>query len=151
MKYIKLFEKNCLYDDQQKFHDYIQFGNLDKALKLYKSADIDLNYEVGDFTPLTRAIYYDRFHIIDVLIKLGVDINHVDNSGDSPLIYTAYQYKLDAMKMLIDAGADWNIKDNNNNTFLDILDNEDRELIIDDYPEKYKDYLMKKDIEKYNL
>jgi hypothetical protein len=56
------------------------------------------------------------------------------------------------LQILIESGANWNIKNNFSNfDFFDLLYNEDEEIIIEDYPDKYKDYLMKKDADKYNL
>ena len=49
------------------------------------------------------------------------------------------------MFALIDAGADWNIKEKIFNTdFMFYLDDNVKKDIINKYPEKYKQYLIKK-------
>jgi hypothetical protein len=56
------------------------------------------------------------------------------------------------IKMLIEAGADWNIKDNLGKDFLDHFNNKkNRNYIIKQYPKQYQEYQMKKNVEKYNL
>jgi hypothetical protein len=50
---------------------------------------------------------------------------------------------------LIEYGADWNLLNINNKDFLDNLS--DPKLIIEKYPEKYKNYLIKKEVQEYNL
>lgn len=58
------------------------------------------------------------------------------------------------LKLLIDYDADWNLKDNQGDTFLDILhlmSNDDYKKIKFLYPEKYKEYLIKEKVGDFNL
>ena len=55
------------------------------------------------------------------------------------------------LQLLIDNGADWFIKDNRGDFFIDYLSDELLVMISKDYPDKYSEYLIKKESEKYNL
>ena len=56
------------------------------------------------------------------------------------------------VKLYEDSGADWYIKGKLINiTFFDYLSIENKRKIKIKYPEKYKDYLLKKDTYKFNL
>ncbi len=68
--------------------------------------------------------------MISGLIKLGADVNFKDNFGNTPLydavylLTTTFEYKeeiLKIIKLLVNAGADINIKNNDNVSALDML------------------------------
>jgi len=99
-----------------------------------------------------------HLEITKYLIGAGADVNIQNNNGSgwTPLHYAAYWNEIRMMRLLIEAGADWNIKNENGKYFLDMLHNSNtKKNIIELYPEKYKEYLIKKDIidnvKKYNL
>ena len=83
-------------------------------------------------------------------VKDGADINCKDRFGVTGIIYVANVNQMNMVETLIDLGADWNIK-HQGKTFLDELNSKNREYIINKYPENYKEYLIKKEAEKYNL
>lgn len=99
---------------------------------------------------LIKAAEFNNAELIKKLIDSGVDIN--ERNGDTALIYAANFHSIKICILLIDAGADWNIVDESDKDFLDYFkDNKLKKLITDLYPEKYKEYLIKKKSEKYNL
>jgi hypothetical protein len=53
--------------------------------------------------------------------------------------------------MLIDAGADWNMKNDEDHDFLHYLNNEFKLELQHKYPEKYEEYLKKKQIKKFKI
>ena len=97
--------------------------------------------------------------MVELLITAGVDLDITDIKGNTALILVAdyhnSEYQIEMIKLLIDNGADWNIKNVYKDDFLDKLYNNGNEkiknIIIELYPEKYEEYLMKKNAEKYNL
>lgn len=124
-------------------------GNLDifnLIIKLNPSTEIKDN---NGFTALTYAVIYDNVHIIKELIKRGVNINTKSNDGGTPLIYAAWYNNKNSMIELIENDADWNIKDNYKRDFIDYSCI--KHYIINKYDEKYKEYIFKKELDKYNL
>lgn len=147
-------------------------------LLINAGADINTKNGVGNtvlMISITKEYDWDRsgrdlLGIAKLLIKAGADLNIQNNHGDTALIcaiaYTASHYdelvltskfyksipqeSIKKVKLLIDAGADWNIKNADDKDFLDFLDDY-KEEIINLYPEQYKEYLMKKNANKYNL
>lgn len=90
--------------------------------------------------------------IIKKLIGIGADVNITGVDNTSPLIQAAIMSSYVALKILIDAGANWNLKNDLNRDFYSYLTAEEKEKIKNDYPEKYKEYIiLKKAEEEYNL
>jgi len=81
----------------------------------------------------------------------NMDLNCFDRDGMTPLMWASYGDNLEILEMLIDAGADWNVKDSEGDDFLTYTLGGTERDIIKKYPEKYKEYLFKKEVEKYNL
>lgn len=73
-------------------------------------------------TPLMLLQYLDlnsTFNLLPIFLEKGVDVNAVDNYGNTALILnTQNQCYKNVVKELIRAGADVNIADNNGNTAL---------------------------------
>ena len=161
MKYIKKFEVKKGVSDYDTLvdmlFDSIYFGNVKSVLDL-----IDENPELVNITnssyeddsPLLLAINRERYEIAEKLVKLGANINYQSEGGETPLMVAGGVGDVnsyDIITMLIESGADWNIKDLDGDDFLHYLTEEDEEKVIEDYPEKYEDYLLKKKEEKYNI
>lgn len=164
MKYIKTFESGETRS-RDNLIDAIQFGNkkeFDKELKNFFIDDSTLTFyninfknDDGGWTPLTAAIYYNRKDMLKELLEFGADINYYDSAGQTPLMLAAARCSpgsLEMMSILIEYGADWNIVNKWSKTdFFDYTNEDVKKIIIEDYPEKYQEYLMKKDSEKYNI
>jgi ankyrin repeat protein len=161
MKHIKLFERKEKDAVKDKLLDTIAFGNerefnilLNK--RFYKDKSFGnlqtINFKTDDnLTPLLCAIHHNRFNILKKLIDFGANVNYADDNGFTPLMGAATENNLTYLQLLIDNGAKWNKKDLSNYDFFNYITDEYKKIIIEDYPEKYKDYLMRKDAEKYNL
>jgi len=124
-----------------------------KLCKLLIIAGADMNINTIDGNPILIYTAIHNIEIFKLLLKYGADVNIQNYFNRTALIYMSgnYIYNLTIIKLLIDAGADWNIKDDNGMDFLDYLKIEQKEKIIKLYPEKYKEYLIRKNVEKYNL
>jgi ankyrin repeat protein len=152
MKYIRTYEYSNEEDYNDKFIEYIRFGNFYKAYDLLEKYPVDIEYESEDaWTPLRMAISKDRAEIVEKLIELGVDIERVDDEGCTPLMTAGAYNHRDIIILLIEAGADWNAIDNRGYDSLDHMYDELKKEIIEDYPERYEEYLFKKEAERFNL
>ncbi|MCL1937672.1 MAG: ankyrin repeat domain-containing protein [Candidatus Azobacteroides sp.] len=63
--------------------------------------------------------------IAELLIKSGADMNIKDDDGNTPLLLSAINRNYDAMKILLKAGAKTDIKNNEDKTLFDYLDEEE--------------------------
>ena len=179
MKYIKTFESKNIVDYIENdniekvkkiihsgFNLNLQYDLGDTALiiasyhnrieiaKLLINAGADVNIQnIDGDTALTEASSQMHIEIVKLLINAGAYLDIKNNNDITALIYAtkAYGNNFEMCKLLIDAGADWNIKDAYNKDFLDWLRDKDKKRIIELYPDKYDEYLMKKNAEKYNL
>ncbi|MBE9063876.1 ankyrin repeat domain-containing protein [cf. Phormidesmis sp. LEGE 11477] len=90
-------------------HDY-------DAVKHILSVEFPLSYAV------TEALGYgDSFdcRILSLLIQAGLDVNAVIEGHETFLMQAASRGELDAVKLLIEAGADPNIRDDDGGFALD--------------------------------
>lgn len=49
--------------------------------------------------------------MIDYLVKLGADLNVTNNGGATPLHRAAHKHDYETAKLLMNSGADYNIRD----------------------------------------
>jgi len=123
------------------------------VVKILIEAGADLNIrDNSKYAALHAAVNHNNYIISKMLIEAGADVNIQDNDDDTPLFYAAYKTNIMLIKLLTDAGADWFIKNKFDNYFIDYIieSGKDTEL-INLYPDKYKEYLMIKNAEKYNI
>ena len=118
-----------------------------KYLKTYEEINLVNSLD------LIEATINNNLEKVKKLIKAGANLDLQDNDRNTALIWASYRGYIDIVKELIKAGADWNLKDNDNNSdflyYLTYFNWENK--IIEEFPEEYQLYLVKKDSEKYNL
>ena len=88
--------------------------------------------------------------MLKYLIKHDIDVNKKNDNyyKQTPLIYLSLYTvtnKLQKMKLLIDADADWNILDSSGKDFIFYLHKPLLNNLKKTYPEKYENYLKLKD------
>ena len=74
-------------------------------------------------TPIFEAINAIELSNVEYLIKEGANINVVNSSGETPLIVAAGLNRYDIVYILLEAGADFRVKDNWGKTVLYPLKN----------------------------
>ena len=99
---------------------------------------------------LINAIRINNLNKVKKLIKAGVDVNYQESSNTALMWASSYS-NIEIVKELIKAGADWNIQNKLDRDFLYYLKDENKEIIIKEFPEEYELYLLKKETDKYNL
>jgi len=75
-------------------------------LLLERGASVNLKTPTNNFVAISRAIYLDTTDVLELLIEYGANVNHQSPGGEPLLIYAMRDYQLDAMKVLLAAGAD---------------------------------------------
>ena len=83
-----------------------------------KNNGFDINDRKLSMTLLMHASSLGNVKIIDLLLKLGAEINLQDNWGDTALIFATTANKYSAVKYLVENGANVNIRGHNNCTPL---------------------------------
>lgn len=100
---------------------YIQTHNLPK-LEQALSEGFPTGYrskELADWTLLERACASRSVGALKMLFRHNVDVNAVDKKGDSALHLACRFGFYDGVRLLLDAGADWTIKNNKGKTPLE--------------------------------
>ena len=160
MRYIKLFEQNTPKIGIFNAIRYLKISEI----KIYLDAGGEVNIQnSAGRTPLMNVVHVAKgsqskiIKVIRLLVKYGADLDIQDVEGNTALIFSAMKMKYDVMHELIDLGAEWYIKDNIKYDFIDYLEDFDDASIrifnelIEKYPDKYKDYLLKKQVDQFNL
>lgn len=127
-------------DDNPNVDEYNQ--SIESVLTLLLSAEADIHARDNDGnTPLHEAAAGDGANVIAMrmLIAAGADVNATNNDGQTPLA-AAYSTGFDYERfvpLLLDAGANPLIRDNVNQSAIDIA----REMIRGENPRWRKDHL----------
>lgn len=118
MNNIKTFEKFNDIADQNIF-DYIRHNDLD-SIKNYIKVGSDLNItNINGFTPLIYASFLGRFDVIKLLLNENVFLDKTNANGMTALSITSeYREHYNIVKLLLEFGANPNIKDIHDNTAL---------------------------------
>lgn len=99
------------------FHHLVRSGNLEKV-KAEIAKDkrlVNLTDELGR-NPLQLACEHGYLAMVNVLIKAGADINHIDRlKGFSALHYAALRNNPKVLSFLLSRGADMTIQDSEGN------------------------------------
>lgn len=95
----------------------IIYGNMD-ILNLTIKNNVDMNYidetSLSKYSPLIMAAYSGSKSIMQKVIKNGADINYKNAEGTTALLEATRMGWTDGVKLLLESGADKNIKDNYN-------------------------------------
>jgi len=136
--------------------EWINIHNAVKCAQIIVESDIDINVNI-----LIDAILEKRMNMIDIFYD-SININDIDDRTFlSPLLAASYMSLENLIIKLIEDGADWNYQTPKNifiirktQDFLDVLKKSSTSIyyyIIDNYPEKYENYLRNKEIKKFKI
>jgi len=105
---------------------------------------------------LVDAVCDNKYYVAKNLLDSGFKVDSVAKTNNTPLLYAAYQGKWNFVFLLLKYNPTWEIKDSSNTDFIDYINqwvggNKVLENIIKCYPERYQEYISKKEALKYNL
>ncbi|MEO8679542.1 MAG: ankyrin repeat domain-containing protein [Vicinamibacterales bacterium] len=78
---------------------------------LFAGANVRATTRIGAYTPLFLASQQGHGPIVAALIKAGSEVKAVNGNGTTALMVAAASGEVDAVKALVDGGADVNAKD----------------------------------------
>jgi len=170
MKYIKTYES---ITNQTEIDKQLAIGVHRNLMSLVKDAikaganpNQDNPFSGYNDNLLLIAVSNNNIVIVKELLKAGANPNCQNTTGNTPLIIASRdrftrakvrtgwewdKYEENVIEELIRAGADWNIKNNEGEDFFDYLIEYFRLPLKEKYPKQYKEYLIKKEADKYNL
>ena len=118
--------------DTTPLHYAVQFGFLDIVQYLLQQGASVQSQSMKGGIPLHNAVEsLERNDIVKVLIDAGSDINALDYDGNTPLDYALYHKNREAMEMLLHAGANPFLFNEDLDTIFDQLDSMDQQDRLD--------------------
>jgi len=115
---------------EETFFTAIALGDADKVEKLIKAGqdpngpkDAVSRFAGVNMTTLILAISSNRVGVARVLLKAGVNPNAATDGGLTPLMVAARRGSVDGVQLLLESGADANLKDTNGDSALDFARN----------------------------
>ena len=130
MNNIKTFEN---FNNQDIF-TYIRNNDI-KSIKNYINSGYDLNIQDDDgYTPLIYATSNNKIEIVKLLLNAGTDIDKQNIYGRTALIVAAYYNNVKTVELLLDYVADEFILNNENKSFYNYLDDENKKYFTQKYP-----------------
>ena len=120
-------------------HDAARQGDAELVIKLVQDG-MDVNQpNLEGQTPLMLAAQAERngAAVIDLLLAQGAKVNEVDTYGNTALIYAAQAGDLDAVKLLVEHGADTSLENKSGSKALDFAIG-DEHFFVTQYQEGLK-------------
>jgi len=102
-----------------------------QCLQLLLEFGADINGIGKSLPPLHTVAAEGKRNIINYLISKNVNINKIDASGRTALMYAAAQGNKGTVKKLLESGADKSISDSNGNTAKDYAEVEEKFDVVD--------------------
>ena len=84
------------------------------SMLLYAGANVGARTRIGGYTPLHLAAQIGHVNVIAPLIAAGAQVSAVTSTGATALMHAAHSGNADAARMLIENGADLNVKETAN-------------------------------------
>ena len=178
LKEYKLLIESLL---EEEIFNSVEIGKIELVKRyVYGGGDVNLIDDDG----WSLLMFASSYEVVEVLVEQGADVNYRNTKTDASVLYIAvYNFEdLESIELLLknDAtsnndenllieavssgnpeliyllinDANWNNVNDDNETFLDILEYNHSELhdeIIEKYPEKYEKYLKIKKSKEFNL
>ncbi|MGH4052877.1 MAG: ankyrin repeat domain-containing protein [Clostridium sp.] len=113
-------------------------NNYFKTIELLIDSGANVNSHHSKFleTPLHKlcARIKPNMDVITMILKKGANVNSINISGKTPVFYCSFNYSVELLSLLVEYGADINIKDKYKNTLL-------HDDYINCYEEHFEEFL----------
>ena len=106
-----------------------------EIVKLLLNAGADINEQGNNgFTALIYTAFHNNIEVFKLLLNANADINKQDNNSFTALIWAAYNNNREMIELLLDYAADEFILNDQNKSFYDYLNDENKEYFTQKYP-----------------
>jgi ankyrin repeat protein len=99
------------------------------ALEMGIHIDMQDNEGCTALHRIAHVVNLKNINIMSLLINKGANVNAKNNDGFTPLHLAVFGGCIEAIRLLLDAGADSSIKDNSDNSSMDYANDELKNLI----------------------
>jgi ankyrin repeat protein len=111
-----------------------RFNNIEVVKLLIRSgADLNIRDNWGS-TALIWASLHNQIEVVKLLIEAGANLNIRSDGGRTALIWNSIENNIEVVKLLLENFADECILDNRGWSFYDHLNNRNKEIIKELYP-----------------
>jgi len=133
MKYLKLFKESV--GGSEELISAAKSGDVREVERLISSGvDLNIRNNVG-WTALIWTSYDGHGEIVKFLIEADADLNIRDNLvSNTALMWASRQNNVEVVKLLLENFADESILDNRGWSFYDHLNDRNKEIIKEIYP-----------------
>ena len=130
--------------------------NRPKIAQMLIDVGADVNFKYVGNPVIFSTLNHESLDVLEVLL----DTNNIETNiifDDDTLLTLAVKkfIFISDFEILLDEDIDWNYISTNEigikKTFIEMLDEHEVEIIRQKYPKKYNEYLIKKDLDKFNI
>jgi ankyrin repeat protein len=98
----------------------VMLGNVALASNVVNNTTKNVvSYETSDVNPLCLAISKGDIATVKQIIAYGIDVNDTTNRGMTPLMYAAIYNQSEIAKLLLENGANLDLKDKSGTTAIE--------------------------------
>jgi ankyrin repeat protein len=131
MKYLRLFKESVAGEELIMAARRGDVSEVEILIKSGTNLDIRDNWGC---TALISASFRNHGEVVKLLIEGGANLNIRDNEGWTALIGASYWNRVEIVKLLLENFADECILDNRGWSFYDYLNDRNKEIIRELYP-----------------
>lgn len=106
-----------VHEDLNQLRDLIEQGNNEAVKGILKNHGVNA-FDSDKRTALIWAVFFSNNDLLRWLINQGADLNHQDRNGYTGLHFCGQEQNVAIAQVLLESGADPNVKDQHGNSSL---------------------------------
>ena len=131
MKYLKLFKESVSGEELISAAERGRVKEVERLIRI--GANLN-TVDIDGWTALILASYWNHIEVVKLLIRSGANLNIRDNWSRTALIMASYYNYIEVVKLLLENFADECILDNEGWSFYDYLNDRNKKIIRELYP-----------------
>ncbi len=111
---------------------YAVFNESNEVIQLLLNKGVDVGYEFDSRPLICIATMFSQLNTVKMLLKNGANVNDLDGSGVTPLMFAAREGNIEMVKFLLAKGADKTVREIRYETAADmVVDNKKLKKLLD--------------------
>jgi ankyrin repeat protein len=107
------------------------FNNSNEVAKLLLENGVDVNFSFDSRPIITMAAMFGQLETVQLLLEYGANVNDIDGSGVSSLMFAARDGNVEMVKFLLEKGANKSLREIKYQTAADMVkDNEELKKLL---------------------